>query len=349
MPQCSHTLTSYFHPERSIGPTDMVSFPSRRAFKCTTSSSLPPSASMSDFTKETLKIASIENGVALDVWLFKPSGTGPFPLVIAGHGMTVIKDAGLAAFGKRWAVDAQYASLILDYRGFGASDGKPRNFVSLVKQREDYQAVITWARQRPELFLNNNIVLMGSALSGLVVSQLALDDPGLAGVMAHSPTLDGHDTLMAAGFNPRLIFWAIVDKIKSKLGLAPVFVRAVGRPGQLALLTSPSTYPGFTTMFAQGSTPFADAPNLINAGAVFEVMSARPGRQLNNARCPVLIVCAKEDDIIPIEIATRIAQEAKDKVTFVEASGGHFDIMEGGKGFAINISAQIEFLKSLLH
>ncbi|KAJ6517531.1 alpha/beta-hydrolase [Mycena vitilis] len=304
---------------------------------------------MQDFTKESLKIPSVEHGVVLDVWLCKPSGSGPFPLVVAGHGMTVIKDAGLAAFGRRWAVDAQYASLILDYRGFGASDGKPRDFVSLVKQREDYEAVIAWARQRPELFLNNKIVLMGSALSGLVVSQLALDDHGLAGVMAHSPTLDGYDTLMAAGFNPRLVFWAIVDKIKRKLGLAPVFLRAVGHPGQLALLTSPSSYPGFTTMFAQGSTPFADAPNLINAGAVFELMSARPGRQLDNARCPVLIICAKEDDIIPIEIATQIAQTAKDKVTFVEAPGGHFDIMEGGKAFDINISAQIGFLQSLLH
>ncbi|KAJ7661623.1 alpha/beta-hydrolase [Mycena polygramma] len=301
------------------------------------------------FTKESFKIPSVEGGVALDVWLFKPSGPGPFPLVVAGHGMTVIKDAGLAAFGKRWAVDALYASLILDYRGFGVSDGKPRNFVSLVKQREDYKAVIAWARQRPQLFLNNKITLMGSALSGLVISQLALDDPGLAGVMAHSPTLDGHDTVMAAGFNPRLLFWAIIDKIKGKLGLAPIFIRAVGHRGQLALLNSPSAYPGFTTMFAQGRTPFAEAPNLINAGVVFDLVSARPGRQLAKARCPVLIVCAQEDDLIPIRIAAEIAQTAKDKVTFVEAPGGHFDIMEGGKGFDVNISAQIEFLKSLLY
>jgi alpha/beta superfamily hydrolase len=105
--------------------------------------------------------------------------------------MTVIKEAGLAAFGQRWAADAHFTSLIFDYRYFGASDGEPRNFVSLFKQREDCQAVIRWARQQPELFLNHKIVLMGSAMSALIVSQLALDDPGLAGVMAHSPTLDG--------------------------------------------------------------------------------------------------------------------------------------------------------------
>jgi hypothetical protein len=41
---------------------------------------------MTGFTKESLKIPSVDDGVALDVGLFKPSGTGPFPLVIAGHG-----------------------------------------------------------------------------------------------------------------------------------------------------------------------------------------------------------------------------------------------------------------------
>ncbi|KAF7338710.1 Alpha/beta-hydrolase [Mycena sanguinolenta] len=302
---------------------------------------------MTGFTKETLKIPSVDDGVTLDVWLFKPSGTGPFPVVIAGHGMTAIKDAGLAAFGRRWAVDARYASLIFDYRYFGSSGGEPRNFVSLAEQRDDYEAVIRWVRQRPELYLNNKIVLTGSAMSGLVVSQLALDDPGLAGIMAHSPMLDGYDTVMAAGFNPRLLFWAVIDQVKGMLGLAPLFIRAVGRPNEFALLNSPSAHPGFTAMFAQGDTPFTDAPNLINPRIVFEFMSARPGRHLARARCLVLLVVARDDDTLPARIGFEIGQAFQDKVTVVEAPCGHFDIMEGGKGFDINISAQIGFLTML--
>ncbi|KAJ6469455.1 alpha/beta-hydrolase [Mycena sanguinolenta] len=302
---------------------------------------------MTGFTKETLKIPSVDDGVTLDVWLIKPSGTGPFPVVIAGHGMTVIKDAGLAAFGRRWAVDAQYASLIFDFRYFGASGGEPRNFVSLIEKREDYEAVIRWVRQRPELYLNSKIVLMGSAMSALVVSQLALDDPGLAGVMAHSPMLDGYDTVMAAGFNPRLLFWAVIDHVKGMLGFAPLFIRAVGRLNEFALLNSPSAHPGFTAMFAQGDTRFTDAPNLINPRIVFEFMSARAGRRLAGARCPVLLVVARDDDTIPSRIAFEIGRDSKDKVTVVEAPCGHFDIMKGGKGFEINIGAQIEFLTML--
>ncbi|KAJ7887520.1 alpha/beta-hydrolase [Mycena olivaceomarginata] len=262
---------------------------------------------MTNFTKELVKIPSVDAGTMLDVWFFKPSGTGPFPVVVAGHGA----QASLL-FGRRWAVDAHYASLIFDYRYFGASDGQPRNFVSLVKQREDYETVIRWARQRPELFLNSKIALMGSAMSGLTVTQLALDDPGLAGVMAHSPMLDGYDTVMAAGFNPRLLFWATIDKIKGLLGLSPLFIRAVGRPDEFALLNTPSAHPGFTAMFAQGDVSFAEAPNVINPRIVFEFMSARPGRHLARARCPVLLVAAKADDNLPFRIATEVAQQAKD-------------------------------------
>lgn len=175
--------------------------------------------------------------------------------------MTVVKAAGLAAFGERWATDAGYASLILDYRGFGDSDGEPRNLVSLEKQYADYLAVIRWARTQPELFRADKIVVAGSALSALYVAQFVVEEPGIAGGIAHSPTLDGeshkllsyriHDllcvayaALMAQPTNPRLLFWASVDWLRSKLGLSPIFIKSIGRPDEFAFLNSPSSYPG---------------------------------------------------------------------------------------------------------
>ena len=38
------------------------------------------------FTRETVKIPSVEDSVNLDVWLYKPEGPGPYPVVVAGHG-----------------------------------------------------------------------------------------------------------------------------------------------------------------------------------------------------------------------------------------------------------------------
>jgi pimeloyl-ACP methyl ester carboxylesterase len=146
-------------------------------------------------------------------------------------------------------------------------------------------------------------------------------------------TFAGYETVISLGFNPRLLFWAAIDIIKGKLGLSPVFIRAVGRPSEFAFLNTPSSYPGtsyyahmfvrtlnlnpqflqgFTAMFAQGETPFSLTPNLINPRVVFEIMSARPGRSLSNARCPLLVVTAQNDDIFPTRIADEIAEMAAD-------------------------------------
>ncbi|KAJ8495283.1 hypothetical protein ONZ45_g12926 [Pleurotus djamor] len=181
----------------------------------------------------------------------------------------------------------------------------------------------------------------GSAREGM---SLLLEDTGLAGGMAHSPMLDGYASLNAMPFNPWLMFWALMDTIKSKLGLSPIFVQAVGTPNEYAALNTPS----FVAMFAQGKIPFTEAPNLINPRVCFEIMGTRPGVNLKIAHAPMLVIATKDDDMIPFAVAKSVAEAAPDIVTLVEAPGGHFDIMKGGQSYELNITAQIRFLKALL-
>lgn len=100
----------------------------------------------------------------------------------------------MAVFGERWASEAGWASLILDYRGFGDSDGQ-RNLVIWKNQVQDYLSVISWARssENQTKFLRDKIVVMGSAMSGLSVAEIITRDDveGIAGGMAHCPLLDG--------------------------------------------------------------------------------------------------------------------------------------------------------------
>ncbi|KIK58905.1 hypothetical protein GYMLUDRAFT_170445 [Collybiopsis luxurians FD-317 M1] len=312
------------------------------------------------FIRDTVRISSAESGVFLHVWFYKPDGPGPFPVVVAGHGMTVIKEAGLATFGEHWARRTGFASLILDYRYFGESNGQPRDFLSLDYQLQDYKSVIQWAREKPETFRADMIVVMGSAASGHTVARLLLQDPHLAGGMAHCPLLDGYETIMALPFNLRLTVWASLDFIGGKLGFHPVFIPAVGKVGTFAMLNTPSSWSGtlhinrcppdnnYISMFSQGAKPFLQAPNRVPARYVFDVLKSRAGRELAKAHSRMLIVIAEEDDIFPSSIGRKVAAEAPEKVVLVEAPGGHFDIMEGGRGFEANISAQVEFLQTLL-
>jgi len=189
---------------------------------------------------------------------------------------------------------------------------------------------------------------MGSAWSGLQVSDLVVNDVRLAGGLAHCTLLAGYATLMSGSPRPRLLIWAFIDYIRGKLGLSPIYIPAVGKPGEFAAINSPSCYSGFTSMFAQGRTPFDKYPNLIAPRFVLDALSCRPGLSLKNAHCPMLVVMAEEDDLIPAAITREIAANASKNVLLVTVPCGHFEIMEGGKGFEANINAQINFLRSLL-
>ncbi|EIM79594.1 alpha/beta-hydrolase [Stereum hirsutum FP-91666 SS1] len=301
-----------------------------------------------DLSYSLVNVPSRTPGTYLDVACWKPNIPGPFPVIIAGHGMTLTKDAGLKAFAQRWATNAGFASLLMDYRGFGSSGGEPRNLVSLKNQTEDFLSVVEWVKANSDQFRVDKIVVMGSAMSGLNVAELVVRCKDLAGGMAHCPLLDGYATLMSLDPNPRLLFWAAVDCAKSWLGLAPLYVPAVGKPGEFAFINSPTSYTGFTKMYEKGDRPFSEMPNVLAARLAFEVFSARPGLMLKNAKSPMLIVMAEEDDMIPVAITRDVVAKSCGKVEFVAAPGGHYDVMEGGKGFETNISAQVDFLRRLL-
>ncbi|KAJ6620411.1 hypothetical protein B0H10DRAFT_1076614 [Mycena sp. CBHHK59/15] len=80
----------------------------------------------------------------------------------------------------------------------------------------------------------------------------------------------------------------------------------------------------------------------------FEGLGARPGLRLEEAKCPMLVVMAAEDDLTPPRITREIVAAAEGKVELVVAPGGHFAIMMGGEGFETNVKAQIAFLNTLL-
>lgn len=274
----------------------------------------------------------------------------------------------MAVFGERWASEAGWASLILDYRGFGDSDGQ-RNLVIWKNQVQDYLTVISWARsgKNQTRFLQDKIVVMGSALSGLSVTDIITRDDveGIAGGMAHCPLLDAKAVLNSMAPNPRLLFWAAIDWIGSKLRLPPVFVPAIGHPDEFAFLNTPSClpgngiytlfiylkkmpFPGFTAMYSKASKTFMHMPNVTCTRLTFELFTVRPGLRLKDSKCPMLVVMAQEDDMISPEITQNIVEKALGKVELVSAIGGHFDVMEGGKGYETNINAQMAFLKKLM-
>ena len=70
---------------------------------------------------------------------------GRRPCVVLAHGFGGTVDSGLLPFAERFAA-AGIDALAFDYRHFGASDGEPRQLLSIPRQLEDYAAAIAFAR-----------------------------------------------------------------------------------------------------------------------------------------------------------------------------------------------------------
>ncbi|KIJ40186.1 hypothetical protein M422DRAFT_174124 [Sphaerobolus stellatus SS14] len=297
-------------------------------------------------TRQTFTIPSVEEGVFIDAWVFSPTmAPHPHPVVIAGHGMNLTKDVGLTAFCDRWAEDAGWASVAFDYRGYGASGGEPRQYVSLRKQNEDYRSVIKWVRERTELFRSDKIVLFGISLAGVTVSDLITKDEHLCGALMTCPVIDCR--FRAPKSLPVLLSVNIAG-IKDLLGLSPTYITAVGPPKTAALQTRPSAYPGYLQLYKESGVEFTEEKNRMAAKPVWEFFGSRPNRRFKHAKAPILVIAAEEDDIVPMSLQRKIEGQSGGHMKLVVVPGNHFSVLiPGTNHFEANINAQLEYLREL--
>ena len=76
-------------------------------------------------------------------WLYRPTAaTGVIPCVVMAHGTTGTRDLGLAAYAERFAVAGFADRRVRLPTDFGASDGTPRQLVSIRHQLDDWRAAI---------------------------------------------------------------------------------------------------------------------------------------------------------------------------------------------------------------
>lgn len=60
-------------------------------------------------------------------------------------------------------------------------------------------------------------------------------------------------------------------------------------------------------------TPFSRQPNVLAPRLAFQIMGSRPGTRLSEAACPVLLVTAQQDDMIPVSLTRDLALKAGER------------------------------------
>lgn len=151
------------------------------------------------FTREN--IAFDADGAVLRGWLYRPTTTGAAPVVVMAHGWSLVKEAYLDRYAEAFA-SAGLAVLVYDHRGFGDSDGGPRQEIDPWRQIEDCRHAITFAT-----FLDSidpaRIGLWGTSYSAAHALQVAATDRRVKAVVAQVPGATATACAAAATSGPR--------------------------------------------------------------------------------------------------------------------------------------------------
>lgn len=248
------------------------------------------------------------------------------PCVVMAHGFGGTRDTGLLGYAEGFAA-AGLDVLLFDYRGFGTSEGGPRQRVSYRHQRADYQAAIAAARALPGVD-PERIVLWGTSYSGGHVIPVAVDDRRIAAIVSMTPAVDGAAALLAiAKAHPTkllpLVAHGIRDAGRALLRRPPHHLPVVGLPGTTAMITAPGGYEGYHAIAG------ATWRNEVCARAALEVAFNRPTRSAGRLRTPILVQIGEKDAVAPPTAAWKAAEKAGPYAEVHNYPVDHFDVYEG--------------------
>jgi dipeptidyl aminopeptidase/acylaminoacyl peptidase len=280
----------------------------------------------------------LSRGTRCGAWLYEPSGVRKPPVVVMAHGFAAEKTFALGVFAERFAA-AGMAVFVFDYRDFGASDGKPRNLVSHRRHIADWRSAIDFVRGLPGVD-GGRMALWGSSFSGGHVIVAAAADPRIRAVVSQVPFVDGLATAgtLGAPFVAEATVKGIRDLLRMITFRAPYTVPVVGTPDEFAVMNTADAMQGFLAILPEKTTWKNECP----ARILLTVTMYRPVRYAGRVSCPLLLVAAKKDSLIPVAAVRKTAQRAP-KSELVEYDIGHFEIY-AGKHFEKAVKREVEFL-----
>lgn len=138
-----------------------------------------------EFFSEGVKVAGI---------LRRPDGDGPYAGIVQGPGWLGLMDSKLYLPYHQAFTGAGFAVLIIDYRGFGDSEGE-RGRLSPQMQLEDLVNAVTYMQTRTDVDPDRIGVFGSGGTGGGNAVMLAAHDPRVRCVISQVPVADGEDWL----------------------------------------------------------------------------------------------------------------------------------------------------------
>lgn len=257
--------------------------------------------------------------------LYLPSSaSGTVPVVIAHSGIGSVAE-GIYELAPIFT-DSGSAVLFYDHRGFGYSDGEPRQDIDPVQFARDLRDVITMLADDPRIDADQ-ISLLGLSLGGLVSLLVAGTDRRVASVVAIVPPISGHS---ARGLFPT----SALDQLDASLesdrreqlhGGAPLTLQTSGERvpgGPDVMFDDPE---GWAFVQRYMSLPsFRNELTLASVGRVFDVEVSPYARRI---AAPLLMVLASSDTVAPVADAREFFEDVPGIKELWEYPGQHYGIL----------------------
>lgn len=262
-------------------------------------------------------------------WLYPAAGAAPgakSPAIVLGQGLGGVKEMRLYAHCERLS-QAGFVCLAFDYRYWGGSTGKPRGLVDPEAQIQDWNAALAYAASLPQVDASR-IGIFGTSFSGGHAIRLAATNPLVKAAVSQCPFTDGMVSSATPGIS-NMLKLALLGLRDILFGTddEPVRVRLFGRPGEVALMTTPDAYEGCLSLLPPGmEKPEIEA---IPARLTLYFPFLFPGSYAKQVKCPILFAICGKDTLTPPETTLNYVKQAPKGVIKTYADMTHFDIYSG--------------------
>ncbi len=265
---------------------------------------------------------------------------GGRPVIVLAHGLAGTQDSGLAPFAEAFAAAGRHA-VTFDYRGFGASEGAPRQSVSVAGQVADLHAAVDAAKRLPGVD-PRRVVLWGVSLGGGHVVSVAAQRTDVVAVISAVPLVDG---LAAARLATRhhapgqllaSTGRGLASAVRRRAGRGPSMIPVVAGPGEVGALTLPGAREDYLSI--AGPT----WRNEVAADVVMELGTRAPAKDAARLRVPWLVQVADFDSSAPPQAAMKAAFAGRAEVRHYP--GDHFDLFPGKAFHAAAVRHALVFL-----
>jgi dienelactone hydrolase len=299
-----------------------------------------------------VEVSFLSGGERCAAWLHSPDREGPHPTVVLLHSTAGLRQMRCYAERGRAFAAAGVAVLQFDCRGFGASEGQPRQLFDVRRQAEDLEAALGFAREHPQID-SGRLALWGGSASCALVLDAAVRDESITAVVCLTPFVPGRATQRSARTPvARLAAAAIADRARIALGRKPRGIAIGGEPGETAILVREDAAARERAMLPADARIGPDGQSAeLDGGISWEnrvilrprLRTPHPLRLAPKLSAALLIVAGERDLLCPLGPAAELAQRAP-AGELKAFDRGHFDLYDGA-----SIAEEAEFLGQTLN